>query len=288
MAHIPAERCLDIVELLADGARSMSLGDIAGRLGLPKSGAHRLLATLVELGWAEQDPTTAFYRLSMRLAIVGLGFFVATGLPGIGQPMVDRLAERSCEFARLAVVDGSSLAWVAHAQGARGGLRYQPGRMMPTVPLHATASGKAWLASMPIEQAVNRVLAAGFGESNQFGPNAIRSIEALVKELETTAASGYAIAVNEGEPGVSAVAAAIRPAPGEPAVGTISVAGPSVRMDSVRLEEIAREVVTTASELAVLWPSPTQPRAVRIRPPDAHATVSLQPAAMPALNGIFR
>jgi DNA-binding IclR family transcriptional regulator len=35
MAHVPAERCLAIVELLADGAGSMALGAIAERLGLP-------------------------------------------------------------------------------------------------------------------------------------------------------------------------------------------------------------------------------------------------------------
>ena len=41
MAHVPAERCLGIIELLADGAREMPLGEIAERLALPKSGAHR-------------------------------------------------------------------------------------------------------------------------------------------------------------------------------------------------------------------------------------------------------
>ena len=71
MAHVPAERCLGIIELLADGAREMPLGDIAERLVLPKSGAHRLLATLVDLGWAEQDRETGFYRLTMRLAVLG-------------------------------------------------------------------------------------------------------------------------------------------------------------------------------------------------------------------------
>ena len=71
MAHLPAERCLAIIELLADGARDMPLGEIAERLALPKSGAHRLLATLVDIGWAEKDPSTNFYRLTMRLAILG-------------------------------------------------------------------------------------------------------------------------------------------------------------------------------------------------------------------------
>src|SRR5512142_43698 len=111
MAHVPAERCLAIVELLADGARSMPLGEIAERLSLPKSGAHRLLATLVELGWAEQDSPTGFYRLTMRLATLGQQFYVATGIPDVCQPLLDRLASQCREFARLGVVDGHALGW---------------------------------------------------------------------------------------------------------------------------------------------------------------------------------
>src|SRR5438270_7362122 len=91
MAHLPAERCLAIIELLADGAPDMPLGEIALRLGLPKSGAHRLLATLVDIGWAEKDPSTNFYRLTMRLAILGQQYYVATGIPDICQPLLDRL-----------------------------------------------------------------------------------------------------------------------------------------------------------------------------------------------------
>src|SRR5690242_18332126 len=125
MAHVPAERCLAIIELLADGAREMPLGEIAERLSLPKSGAHRLLTTLVEQGWAEQNASTGFYRLSMRFAILGQQFYVATGLPDICQPVLDQLARECREFVRLAVVDGHSLVWVAHAQGASSGLMYQ-------------------------------------------------------------------------------------------------------------------------------------------------------------------
>src|SRR6185312_14079242 len=95
MAHVPAERCLAILELLADGAREMPLGEIAERLALPKSGAHRLLATLVDLGWAEQDAGTGFYRLTMRLAVLGQRFYVASGVPDICQPILDRRTRKA-------------------------------------------------------------------------------------------------------------------------------------------------------------------------------------------------
>lgn len=263
MSHIPAERCLDIIELLADGA-DMPLGEIAERLGLPKSGAHRLLATLVELGWAEQDPETSFYRLTMRLAILGQRFYVATGIPDICQPVLDRLASQSHEFARLAVVDGQSLTWVAHAQGATGGLLYQPSLGTSTVPLYATATGKAWLATLPTELAVQNVLRSGFGDADKYGPAVVRSLDALMREIEVTAHRGYGLAVNEAEPGVTAVASAIRPAGGGAALGAVSVAGPSVRMTDSRISELAPLVMQTASELASLWP--LRPRSGRVFP----------------------
>ncbi len=245
MAHVPAERCLGIIELLADGAREMPLGEIADRLVLPKSGAHRLLATLVELGWAEQDPGTGFYRLSMRLAVLGQRFYVASGVPDICQPLLDRFARDCREFARLAVVDGNSLVWIAHAQGATGGLLYQPADTTGTVPLYATASGKAWLAMMRN---------GGFDHADGYGPNVIRSIEALLRDLRTTARRGYGLALNEAEPGVTAIAAAVRSGRDGATVGTVSIAGPTARVPERRIRELAPLVMQCASELSNLWP----------------------------------
>ena len=262
MSHIPAERCLSIIELLADGARDMALGEIAQVLELPKSGAHRLLATLVALGWVEQNPETSFYRLTLRLTTLGQRFYVATGIPDISQPILDRLAADCREFARLAVVDGDSLTWLAHAQGATGGLLYQPSLTTSTVPLYATATGKVWLATLPIDQAIRNVEREGFDGADRFGPSVIRSLAALRRELELTARRGFGVAVNEAEPGVTAVAAAIGQAGGGTALGTVSIAGPSVRMTDERVVALAPRVMQAASELAAIWP--LRPRARRL------------------------
>jgi IclR family transcriptional regulator, acetate operon repressor len=266
MAHVPAERCLAIIELLADGAKSLPLGEIAERLSLPKSGAHRLLATLVGLGWAEKDADTGFYRLTMRFAILGQQFYVATGIPDICQPALDRLAKQCGEFARLAVVDGHSLVWVAHSQGASGGLMYQPPLTTSTLPPYATASGKAWLATLPTEQAVQHVMKnGGFRHADKYGPNVIRSIEELLRELKATARRGYGSAFNEAEFGVTAVAAAIRSGERGPALGTVSIAGPSARMTEKRVQELAPLVLESASELSDLWPLRVRSGAITLR-----------------------
>ncbi|SAL14069.1 IclR family transcriptional regulator [Caballeronia peredens] len=264
MSHIPAERCLDIIGLLAEGANTMPLGEIAERLSLPKSGAHRLLSTLVDLGWVAQEPDTGFYRLTMRLAVMGQKFYAATGIPNICQPVLDRLARETHEFVRLAVADGDTLVWLAQAQGATAGLIYQPpSSATGKVTLYSTATGKAWLSTMPRERAIQIVVDMGFGEADRQGPNVVRSVDDLLKELAITEQRGYAIAVSEAEPGVSALAVPIRVNGMGPALGTVSVAGPSVRMTAAQIEEIAPRLRSTAAELAELWPlrpSATAPR----------------------------
>jgi DNA-binding IclR family transcriptional regulator len=273
MAHVPAERCLGIIELLADGACEMPLGEIAERLQLPKSGAHRLLVTLVELGWVAQDRSTGFYRLTMRLAVLGQRFYAASGVPDLCQPLIDRLATECREFARLAVVDGEALVWIAYAQGATEGLIYHPVSTYGSVPLYATASGKAWLATLGADEATLCVMrAGGFEHAERYGPKVIRTVEDFLRDLRATEKRGYGLVVDEAEPGVTAIASVIRMGVDGAAVGTVSIAGPSVRLTEARVKEIAPLVVKCASDLSAIWPLRTKtPVEIAAQGKPAHA-----------------
>jgi IclR family transcriptional regulator, acetate operon repressor len=145
--------------------------------------------------------------------------------------------------------------WVAHAQGASGGLLYQPSLTTNTVPLYATASGKAWLATLANEQAIQNVMANGaFKAADRYGPNVVRTVAAFLRELEATRKRGYGLALSEAEPGVTALAAAIRSVESGVTLGTVSVAGPALRMTERRIRELAPLVTQCASELSTLWP----------------------------------
>lgn len=254
MSHIPAERCLSIIELLAVGARSMALGEISETLGEPKSGVHRLLTTLVNLGWAEQDPHTGFYRLTMRLTLLGQRVYADTGIPDLCQPLLDELAATTQEYVRLAVVAGGSLNWLADAQGATGGLMYHPPQVSGVVPLHATASGKAWLSTLEEEDMLACVMAQGLSAVKKSGPKIIKTIEDMRRAVRETAERGYGTAIDEAESGVCAVAAAIRLQPSGPAVGTVSIAGPSIRMTDERIQTLGPVVIEYARRLGEIWP----------------------------------
>lgn len=241
-----------VVELLATEAREMRFADIASRLKLPKSSAHILLSTLTACGWIEQNPDTGFYRLALRFAVMGQRFLVGMGFSAICQPVLDRLARDSGELARLAIVEGETLTWIAHAQGARSGLVYLP-PVTPLVALHATANGRAWLATLPRERAIKIILEAGFGRPEDHGPAVVRTMDAFIRALDRTAELGYGLVEEEAKAGVTAIAAAIRPNDG-PAVGTVSVAGPVIRVTRERVPELARVVTAAADDLATLWP----------------------------------
>ncbi len=251
----PALRTLDIVALLSEAPCGLSLSTIATTLALPKSATHRLLAGLCERGFTRQLPENLHYALTFKLAALGFRQLAVTRIDEVCQPVLDRLAAASGELARLAVVDGDRMTWVAKSQGALSGLRYDAHAGRDVV-LHATSVGKIWLASLPEDRALAIVGSAGFGEIEGLGPRALRTLGELREQLRACHRRGYGEAVEEGEPGVAAVAATVRAstASGAPVVATLSVAGPVARMDEVRRIALGAEVLRAAAELTEIWP----------------------------------
>ena len=82
----------------------------------------------------------------------------------------------------------------------------------------------------------------------------IKTFKDLTPELKRTAERGYGIAISEAEPGVTAVAAAVLSGGIGSPVGTVSVAGPGVRMNEIRVADLAPLVMRAARELSDVWP----------------------------------
>ncbi|MFZ9636146.1 MAG: IclR family transcriptional regulator, partial [Alphaproteobacteria bacterium] len=186
-------RAVDVIELLADYPDGERLSAIAQRLELPKSAVHRLLAPLCASGWAEQDPATGRYRLSLRFAALGRRLFDATGLHEVCQPVLERLARDSRELVRLTLAQDGGLGWLCSAQGAPPGLRYEPAMTGP-VALHATANGKAWLATLPDAEVRRLLRARGMAALTT---RTIVDATALLRDLALVRRRGWALADEE-------------------------------------------------------------------------------------------
>jgi DNA-binding IclR family transcriptional regulator len=249
------DRTLALVEALAERPEGASLGALADALAVPKSALHRLLGSLALRGYVVQDAVCQDYRLSLKFATLGFRVLDVRALPDVAQGVLAALAKQSGEYCRLAVVEGDSLFWAARAQGATQGLRYDP-PMGRDVILQATASGKAWLATLPEDEALRIVLQRGLQGRPGMGKRAVGTVDELRRHLRDTRRRGYGLAVDEAEAGIVAIAAAFAssPAAGAATAGTVSVAGPGVRFDARRAAELAPHLQAAARELEQLWP----------------------------------
>jgi IclR family transcriptional regulator, acetate operon repressor len=247
------DRGLAMIELLAAEPGGLPLLGIAKRLGTPRSATHRLLTSLSNHGYVRQDRDRGFYFLTSKLLSLAFSHLAAAGIVDAAQPVLDRLAAETSELVRLSVVDGDRLTWVAKAQGARSGLRYDP-EMGMEARLSCSAAGFALLSRMTDAQALDLVEKQRFGSRDEFGPQAPRNAEELLKHLEQARRLGYSVAIGTYYDWMSAIGAPIpHPVSGD-VIGVVSVAGPSSRLTPQRLDEIGPLLLAAAAELSSLMP----------------------------------
>ena len=253
------EKSLAILEMLVEHPEGLQVSAIARDLDMPVSGVHRQLRELARLGYVRQARDQGDYALTLRLAAMGLGFLGRSGVTDIAQPILDRLAALSGELIRLSVIDGGGLIWVAVAQGATVGLRYDPGREQG-VRVHpaSTAGGQALLSTMKDEEILalvgeTRLRPEGMPDTSK-GPTSIEELMAVINE---TRKRGYAIAIDSYIEGMGAMAVPVR-AGGTldgKLLGCLSIAGPAVRFPEGRMEELAPALLEAAAELGAAAPA---------------------------------
>ena len=243
------ERGLAVLEHLAAYPEGAALSDIAAAIAMPLSAAHRLLSELVKSGYVRQLRDHGDYGLTIKLVALGLGYLGASGVVDVAQPSLDRLAVESGELVRLAIIDGEELVFVAKAQGATRGLRYDPD-MGLSVRLSCSSAGHAWLSTLDDEEALRLVARQGFGSPSAYGPNAPTTVKALLAFVQAARKRGYATINEVFAPAMSAMAAPVIVR--GVAIGVVTIAGPAVRLDEARMKRLGGALVETARELAGL------------------------------------
>lgn len=244
-------RTMRMLELLAGEPRGLRITDLANEMGLNRAIPHRVLADLIGLGYVAQDPRTERYRVTYKLGSLGLRQLETAGTMRWAQDELNKLAASTRELVRLAVAEGATLTWVAKAQGSDSALTYD-GVSGTEVVLHATASGKAFLATLPVAEAERTIAEHGLDPQTN---RTETDLEGVLQELGLTRERGYALVEEEMEVGVSAIAAPIVPPQSVDgrAVATVSIAGPSARLDHERMTRYADDLVEVANELAAQW-----------------------------------
>lgn len=247
------DRGLAIIELLAGSADGLPLSAISDELRIPRSATHRLLTSLAGHGYVRQEEERGTYLLTSKVQVLAFRHLSTSGFVDAVQPVINRLAVDTGELVRLAVEDNGQLTWVARAQGARTGLRYDPDMGMEAR-LSCSATGYAWLSCMSNEQASARVEAQGLGTPDEFGPSAPKSVAQVLERVELARQRGYSIAVQTFADWMAAMAAPLIHPVREKAIGVVSIAGPVSRLTEERLHEYAPLLLEAVEEISHLIP----------------------------------
>ncbi|XAH21855.1 IclR family transcriptional regulator [Xylophilus sp. GW821-FHT01B05] len=242
------ERSFKVLESLSREPDGCSLSALATELDMPLSATHRLLTELCRCGYVRQERQQGEYTLTIKLVSLGLSFLSNSGIVDVAQPLLDRLAVASGELVRLAVIDGDELTFVAKAQGATRGLRYDPD-MGLSVNLSCSAAGHAWLSTMSDEQALELVARQGFGRVEDYGPRAPTTVKALLAYLKACRKRGYSMISEVFAPAMTAMAAPVW-GPQKSVIGVVTIAGPLVRLTEERMLELGPVLLETAGEIA--------------------------------------
>jgi IclR family acetate operon transcriptional repressor len=241
------ERSFKIIEELASFPTGRTLSELSTELDMPLSATHRLLNDLIKAGYVRKDERHGDFSLTTKLVSIGLRVLSASGIVDIAQPILERLAGRTGELVRLAAVDGDQLLYIAKAQGATQGLRYDP-EMGRAVRLSCSAAGYVWLSSKSDEEALRLVSLQGFEDPAKVGPAAPSTIKGVLTHVRATRKRGFGLTVDLFLPAMSSMAAPVYGHDGA-IRALLIVAGPIVRLTEKRMLALAPVLLSTAEEL---------------------------------------
>ncbi len=228
-----------VLKAFTPNEREWGVTDLARRLSIAKSTAHRLLATLTDEGLLEQDPATGRYRLGLVVFDMAAAAQSVDLHEAVLTPMTE-LRNRTGETVQVAVLDGREVVYVERLDSPNTlRLFIEVGRRNSA---HSTGCGKALLAFLAPDQ-LERVLRGW--ELEPKTKHTITDVKVLRDDLAASRRRGYAVNRRESEVGIISVAAPIRDVSGR-TVAAISVAGPVERLEPHELK-VAQATIECAA-----------------------------------------
>jgi DNA-binding IclR family transcriptional regulator len=235
------DRALTILGILARLGEA-GVTEIAGELAVHKSTAFRLVATLESHGMVEQNEDRGKYRLGVGVLRLAGATTARLDVVQEARPVCRKLAADSGETVNIAVLSDRSALYLDQVAGQSALQSHN--WVGQHIPLHATSNGKVLLSGLSGEEVDQRL-----PRLPSYTPGTVTSRARLRRELAEVREQGYAVAVDELEVGLTAIAAPIRNAHGD-VIASLSVSGPTFRLGETRVKELVPAVVDASDEVS--------------------------------------
>jgi DNA-binding IclR family transcriptional regulator len=244
-ASAPLSRAARIVDVVASApAGGLTLNQISDGVDLPLSTTHRMVQSLLGIGYLAISEDRKYYQIGRRLMRVVHAAMGTTTIQSLAEPVLSDMVRRVNQVCYLTQLLAGQVRLVAFSMPeSRDRSLLQPGE---TSPIHASAMGKALLAYQDADL-IERHLAKPLP---QFQPGTITDPALVRAELKQVRERGYAVSDSEFEAGVFAIACPVE----LPRVGVVHAVGvvglKSQMFGRLSLADYVGELQVAARELA--------------------------------------
>lgn len=236
------DRAVSILEMLAHDGES-GVTKIAERLGVHKSTAFRLIASLERRGLVEQNLDRGKYRLGVGILRLAGATTARLDVVQEARPLARALAAETGETVNIAVLSEGAALYLDQIAGSSALQSHN--WVGQRIPLHATANGRILLSGLNEQQIASEV-----GQKfRAYTPTTITSLKKLLVDINSVREQGYAVVADELELGLTAIAAPLHNAHGD-VIASLSVSGPTFRFDEAQLKQVLHQVTETADEVS--------------------------------------
>ncbi len=238
------ERALAIVRAFGPETPKWSVTSLSDHLDLPKTIVTRLLATLEDAKFVEQDPADRSYYLGRCVYELAGAYAKRNELIRISNTFLVQLVAQTGFTAQLSVLDGKETVCLAASESPMVVRAvFYPGLRRP---LHATACGKVLLSGLS-DDAVRALL--GDDKLPLVTSNTIANVEELLRNLATVRRQGYATNYSESIDGLIAVAAPVRNYQDQ-IVASVSLGFPKQFVTEDQIPVLIQHVVNTTQQIS--------------------------------------
>lgn len=215
-----------LLEAIAASESDLTLSELAIAASLDPGTTHRMLKTLIDLGYVARSEAK---RFTLTLKVLDLGFRAIghRDMRTLARPILRTLVGEVSEAASLGVLSGTNVLYIERMRAGimRLGVDIQIGTMIPAA---GSVIGWAMLAHLP-EAECQRLLDAG--DTGSVRP--MNPAEVLAK-LKAVRRQGYASGISPISNGIAVLAVPVLDQESYP-VAAVSVTAPSVRMTAADL-----------------------------------------------------
>lgn len=233
-------KSLKIIDLLSKH-KELSISELSALLDMDKGTVHRLVSTLKEGAYVDQNKENKKYSNGLKLFEIGSAVARQKGVATVGKPYLKKLAEESGETINLGMLDGVDVLYMDKIESSET-IRVDLS-VGSRIPAYCTGLGKSIMAFLP-KAALEEMIE--ITEIKKITPHTVESKSALYKQLETIKKNGFCIDDEEYVEGIVCFAAPIFNHNGYP-IAAISVSMPKFRYNEGDKRKRYEEIITRNS-----------------------------------------